>query len=54
MRQENSSRCRCINSVASMIVWPSDRVDIMVKSIMLYSLCWPNDAGWITIKLGFY
>jgi len=42
------------NPVASMLIWPSDRVDIIVKPIMKCSLCWPNDLGWITIKPDFY
>ena len=36
--------------MASMLVWPSDMVEIMVKSIIPCLLCWPSDLGWITVK----
>lgn len=40
--------------MASILVWPSDRGDIMVKHAITCSLCFPNDVGWIAVKLGFY
>ena len=54
MRQENSSLCEWRNSVASMIVWPSDQVEIMVKPVMTSLMCLPSDMGWITVKPDFY
>ena len=40
--------------MASMLVWPSDRVDIMVKPIMTCLLCWPSDLRWIMVMTSFY
>jgi len=37
-----------------MLVWSSDRVEIMVKHVMICLLCWPSDLGWITIKPGLF
>jgi len=37
-----------------MLVWPNDRVEIMVKPVMMCSLCWPSDLGWIMVKRSFY
>jgi len=37
-----------------MLVWPSDRVEIMVNHVMTCLLCWPNDLGWIMENPGFY
>jgi len=45
----NSSWCRWRNLVASMLVWPSDWVEIMVKHVMMCSLCWPSDSEWIMV-----
>jgi len=53
-REENSAWCRWINPMASMLVWPSDWVEITVKLVMMCSLCWPSDPRWITINPGFY
>jgi len=53
-RHENSSWCRWRTMVASMLVWPNDLVEIMVNVVMMCSLCWPSDTGWIAVKLGFY
>ena len=33
--------------MVSMLVWPSDRVEITVKPVMMCSLCWPSDPGQI-------
>ena len=44
-RQENSSRRRWRNPVASMLIWPSDRVEIIVNPVMMCPLCWPSDMG---------
>jgi len=52
-RQENSSWCRWRNLVESMLVLPSDQVEIMVNPIMMCSFYWPSDSGWITVKPGF-
>ena len=52
--KKNYAWCRWRNSMASMLVRPSDRVEIMVKHVMMCSLCWSSDPGWITIKPGFY
>jgi len=40
--------------VASMLVWPSDQVEITVRAVMTCSLCWPSDPGWIIVKHSFY
>jgi len=40
--------------VESMLVWPSDWVEIMVNTIITCSLCWPSDPGRITLKPSFY
>ena len=53
-RQENSLRCRWRNPVVSMLVWPSDGVEIKVKPSMMCSMCFPSDPAWIMIKPGFY
>jgi len=37
-----------------MLVWTSDRVEITVKHVMMCSLCWLSDLGWIMVKLSFY
>ena len=33
-----------------MVVWPSYQVEIMVKPVMMFSLCWPSDPGWIMVN----
>jgi len=38
--------------VAFMLVWPNDRVEVTVNSIMMCKLCWPSDLGWIMVKPG--
>ena len=40
--------------MASMLVWPSDPVDIIVNLVITCSLCWPSDPRWIMVKYGFY
>ena len=51
--QENSSQFRWRNLMAFMLVWPSDRVEITVKPVMMCSLCWPSFLGRIIVKHGF-
>jgi len=40
--------------VESILVWPIDRVEIIVKIVMMYSLCWPSDPAWVTVNPSFY
>ena len=40
--------------MASMLVCPSDWVEIMVKPVITCSLCCFNDSGWIIVKPGSY
>ena len=37
-----------------MLVWLSNRVEIMVKHVIACLLCWSSDPRWITVKPGFY
>jgi len=37
-----------------MLIWPSDWVEITINPVMMCSLCWPSDPGWIIVKPGFY
>jgi len=53
-RYEISSWCRWRNSMGSMLVLPSDRVEITINPVMMCSLFWPSDPGWITLKVDFY
>ena len=40
--------------VVSILVWPSDSLEIMLNVFMMFLLCWPSDPGWITLKSGAY
>ena len=36
--------------VSILIFFPSYRVEVVVKPVMTFLLCWPTNLGWITIK----
>jgi len=42
------------NPVASILIWPSDWVEITVKTVMLCLFCWHSDRRWITVNPSFY